>query len=81
MSAGAAFLANADERVPRWSSTGHADPRPQTCPALLAARRSSQRGVVTGAPAKPIGPVSGHNQPTAAPPLLATNPFAAVKSP
>ena len=81
MSAGAAFLANAADRSPRWSSTGHAAARPEWCPPLLAARLSSQRGFLTGAPAKPIGPVSGHNQPTAAPPLLATNPFAAVKSP
>jgi hypothetical protein len=81
MSAGDASLANATERAPRWSSTGHADPRPETCPALLAARHSSQRGVVTGAPAKPIGPTSGHNQSTAAFPLLATGPITAVKSP
>jgi len=81
MSAGAKFLANAANRVPRWSPTGHAALRPKRCPALLAARHSSQGSVLTGAPAKPIAPTSGHNQPADTPPLLATNPIAAVKSP
>jgi hypothetical protein len=81
MSACATFLANAAERAPRWSLTGDARARPDRCPASLPARLSSQRDLVTGAPARPIGPTSGHNHPTAALPLLATNPFAAVKPP
>jgi hypothetical protein len=81
MSAGATLLANTAERALRWSSTGHVDPRPETCPALLAPRHSSQTDLVTGAPAKPIGPASQYNQPIAAPPLIATDPTTAVKSP
>ena len=81
MSVGAAFLANVAERVPRWSPTSHAAARPERCPALLTAKPSSQRDIVTGAPAKPIAPISRHNQPTAAPLRLATNPITAVKSP
>ncbi len=81
MSVGAAFLANAPDRVPRWSPTSHATARPERCPALLAARHSSLKHLVRGAPAKPIGPISRHNQPTAAPLLFATNPSTAVKSP
>ena len=81
MSVGAGFLANAADRVPRWSPARHAVARPKRCPALLAAKHSSQTDVVTGAPAKPIGPVSRYNQPTVAPLLLATNPITAVKSP
>jgi hypothetical protein len=81
MSAGAAVLANPANRVPRWSSTSRADPRPKWCPALLAARHSSQTGVVIGVPAMTIGLISRHNQSTGAPPLLATGHRTAVKSP
>jgi hypothetical protein len=81
MSVGDVFLANAADRVPRWAPTSHAAVRPQRCPPWLAARHSSQRDVVSPAPAKPITPISRHNQPTAATLLLATNPITAVKSP
>ena len=81
MSAGSTSLTCATERVPRWSSTGHARTRPDGWPALLPALHSSQKTIVLGAQANPISPASWRNHTTVALAFLATTPIAAVKSP
>jgi hypothetical protein len=81
MSASAASLTRAAERVPRWSSTGHARARPHRSPALLSTPHSSQRAIVMGAQAKPISPTIGRNHPMDAPPRQTATSIAAVKSP
>ena len=81
MSASATFLIYPAERVPRWSSTRHASARPDAWPTLLLALHSTQRPMVVGAPAKPIGPTSKRNHPTAAPRRLTPTPIAELKPP
>jgi hypothetical protein len=81
MSAGVASPTRAAERLPRWSSTGHARARPDRWSALLPALHSSQKDVVVSAPAKPVGASSRSNHSTAVPPRLNSTPIAAVKSP
>jgi hypothetical protein len=65
------------DRVPRWSSTGHASARA----ALLSTPHSSQRAIVMGAQAMSSGPPSRRNHPITTLPCLAHTPIAAVKSP
>jgi len=81
MSPSATSLAPAAERVPHWSSTGHASARPDSCPTLLPTPHSSQRDIIMGAQARSIGPAGSRNHPTVMPPRLAHTPSAAVKSP
>jgi hypothetical protein len=81
MSASASARTRASERVPRWSSTGHASARPDRSPALLSAPHSSPKAIVIAAQAKSIGPTSTRIHPTAAPPRLAPTRIAAIKSP
>ncbi len=81
MNPSATSFTRAAERVPRWSSTGHAGARPDRWPALLPALHFSQRAIVMGAQAKLIGPTTERNYPTAAPPRLTPTSIAAVKSP
>ena len=81
MSASATSPPRAAERVPRWSSTGHARTRPDRWPALLPARHSSPRDIVMGARAKPIGLPSRRYHLIATPLRLTPTPITAVKSP
>ncbi len=81
MSPSATSLTPAAERIPRWSSTGYAGARLDSCPVLLSTLHSSQRAIIIGAQAKSIGTASRRNHPTATPPRLAHTPIAAVKSP
>ena len=81
MSASVASPFCADERVPRWSSTRHADPRPHWRQALLRAPHSSQRSYVIAVRAMPDGASSSCSYATAMPSRIDPTPFAAVKSP
>jgi hypothetical protein len=81
MSASATPLSRAAERLPRWSSTGHASARPDRSPALLPTPLASPRAIVIAAHAKPIGPIVRCNHPTATAPRLAPTLIAEIKSP
>jgi hypothetical protein len=81
MSASATSLPWAAERVPRWSSTGHARARPARSPTSLSTPPSSRSDTVMAAQWKPIDPTSGRNHPMDALPHLAPTPITAVKSP
>ena len=70
-----------DKRVPRRSSTRHANPRPHRRPPLLRARHSSQGSNVMGAPAMPVGVSSRSDHSTAVPQRLDPTSIAAAKSP
>ena len=81
MSASATSFTRAAERVPRWSSTGHARVRPDRSPALLPALLSSHRAIVMAARVELIGPTSRRNHTSATPPRLTPTLIVAIKSP
>jgi hypothetical protein len=60
MSETATFHTPITKRFPRWSVTGYAAARPNTCPALHSASRASQKRIVYAAQSKPIGQTSVH---------------------
>jgi hypothetical protein len=81
MNAGTTSLSCAAERLPRWSSTGHDRARPDRRLVPLPALLSSQKTIVLGARAEPIGLTSRRNLPTAARQRLTLTSITAVKSP
>jgi hypothetical protein len=61
MSETAKFRTPTTKGFPRWSMTGYAAARPNTCLALHSVPRVSSKRTVNAAQSKPIGQTSGHN--------------------
>ena len=76
----ATFRTRTAKGFPRWSMTGHAAARPNTCPALHSAPRVSPKRIVN-APSKPISQTGGHNNVIPEPSRLRHTFIPAIKSP
>jgi hypothetical protein len=68
------------KRFPRWSITGYAAARPNTCPALHSAPRASPERV-NATQSRPIGQTCGHNNVIPKPRPLPYPNIRAIKSP
>ena len=77
----ASVLTHTAERVPRWSSTGHARARLDGRAAWLSTPLSSPKATVIGAQVKSVGCTRTRNHPTAPLPRHAPTLIAALKSP
>jgi hypothetical protein len=80
MSETATFRTQTTKRFPRWSITGYAAARPNTCPALHSAPRASPKRV-NATQSKPIGQTCGHNNVVPEPRRLPHTHSRAIKSP
>src|ERR1700675_4718564 len=80
MSETATFRTQTTKRFPRWSITGYAAARPNTCPALHSAPRASPKRV-NATQSKPIGKTCGHNNVVPEPRRLPHTHSRAIKSP
>lgn len=81
MSETATFRIPTTKRFPRWSITGCAAARPNTCPALHSAPRASPKRIVNATQSKPVSRTCGHNNVTTEPRRLAHTHSRAIKSP
>jgi hypothetical protein len=61
MSETATFRTPTAKGFPRWSTTGYAAARPNTCPALHSAPPASPKRIANAAQSKLISQTSGHN--------------------
>jgi hypothetical protein len=61
MSETATLRTRTTKGLPRWSITGCAAARPNTCPALHSAPRASPKRIVNATQSKPISQTRGHN--------------------
>ena len=77
----ATFRTPTTKRFLRWSITGYAAARPNTCPALHSTPRASPKRIVNTTQSKPIGQTSGHNNVISEPRRLPHTPSRAIKSP
>ena len=81
MSETATFRTPTIKRFPRWSGTGYAAARLNTCLALHSAPRASPKRAVNATQSKPIGQTSGHNNLIPEPRRLTYTRSRAIKSP
>jgi hypothetical protein len=81
MSDTATFRTPTTKRFPRWSMTGYAAARPNTCPALHSAPRASPKPIVNATQSRPISQTSGHNNVIPKPRRLPHTHSRAIKSP
>jgi len=81
MSAGAISRTRTAARVPRWSSTGQAGARPDTCPALDSTPRESPKRIVGGPEQTHIRLITMRDHSCPIPRRCATDLIAAIKSP
>jgi hypothetical protein len=81
MSETATFRTPTTKGFPRWSITGCAAARPNTCPALYSAPRASPKRVVNAAQSKPISQTSRRNNVIPEPSRLPHTHIRAIKSP
>jgi hypothetical protein len=80
MSETATFRTRTTNGFPRWSMTGYAAARPNTCPALHSAPRASPKRV-NATQSKPISQTCGHNNVIPEPRRLPHTHISAIKSP
>jgi hypothetical protein len=81
MSETATVRLSTTKRFPRWSMTGYAAARPNTCPALHSAPRASPKPIVNVTHSKPIGRICSHNNVIPEPRHLLHIHSRAIKSP
>ena len=81
MSKTATFRTLATKGFPRWSMTGYAAARPNTCPALHSTPPASPKCIVNPAQSKLINQNSGHNNVISEPRRLPHAHSRAIKSP
>ena len=80
MSETATFRRTTAKRFPRWSMTGYAAARPNTCPASHSAPRASPKPILNATQSTPIGRICEHDvipEPRLLPPIHSR----AIKSP
>ena len=81
MSETATFRTPTTKRFPRWSITGCAAARPNTCPALPSASPASPKRIVNATQSKPIGQTSAHRNVIPKPRRLPHTHIRTIKSP
>ena len=81
MSETATFRTQTTKRFPRWSITGYAAARPNTCPASHSAPHASPKRIVDATQSEPIGQTSGHSTVIPEPRPLPHTHSRAIKSP
>jgi hypothetical protein len=81
MSLGATSQTRTVKRLPRWSSTGHARARQDTCPVLHSTPRTSPKPIIGRAQSKPIGQTTSHNHAIPKFRSVAPTDIAPIKSP
>jgi len=81
MSQTATFRTPTTKGFPRWSMTGYAAARPNTCPASHSAPRASPKRIVNATQSKPISRTCGHSNVIAEPRRLPHTHSRAIKSP
>ena len=81
MSKTATFRTPTTKRFLRWSITGYAAARLNTCPALHSAPRASPKRIVNATQSQPISRTCGHNNVSTEPRRLPHTHSREIKSP